>query len=171
MSKTKKTNAMRILDKNHILYDIKTYEYTEEDLSGIHAAAEVGMPPDKVFKTLVGRGNVTGPVVFCIPVHKELDLKKAAHVSANKNVHLIHVKELSDLTGYIRGGCSPIGMKKLFPTYIDETALSIDIFSISAGQRGLQILAAPKDIIKLIDACTADLTMSDIILTDGRVRS
>lgn len=76
MSKTKKTNAMRILDKNHILYDIKTYEYTEEDLSGIHAAAEVGMPPDKVFKTLVGRGNVTGPAVFCIPVHKELDLKK-----------------------------------------------------------------------------------------------
>lgn len=130
MSKTKKTNAMRILDKNHILYDIKTYEYTEEDLSGIHAAAEVGMPPDKVFKTLVGRGNVTGPVVFCIPVHKELDLKKAAHVSGNKNVHLIHVKELSDLTGYIRGGCSPIGMKN-FSLRILMKPLFLLIFSVS----------------------------------------
>lgn len=130
MSKTKKTNAMRILDKNHILYDIKTYEYTEEDLSGIHAAAEVGMLPDKVFKTLVGRGNVTGPVVFCIPVHKELDLKKAAHVSGNKNVHLIHVKELSDLTGYIRGGCSPIGMKN-FSLRILMKPLFLLIFSVS----------------------------------------
>ena len=126
MAKIKKTNVMRLLDKEHVRYTVKTYEYTEDDLSGIHAAAETGLNPEHVFKTLVGEGNKTGPVVFCIPVHKELDLKKAAHASGNKNVHLIHVKELPGLTGYLRGGCSPIGMKKAFPVYIDAVVGPLD---------------------------------------------
>lgn len=170
MSKIKKTNVMRILDKAGIEYTVKTYEYTEDDLSGLHAAAATGLNPDRVFKTLVGEGNKNGPVVFCIPVHKELDLKKAAHVSGNKNVRLVHVKELPTLTGYIRGGCSPVGMKKLFPTYIDASAINTDIVSISAGQRGIQVLLEPKDIQAVTEAAFADLVMEDIILTEGRVR-
>ena len=111
---------MRILDKQKIAYTTKAYEYSEDDLSGVHAAAALGMDPEQVFKTLVGQGNKTGPVVFCIPSDKELDLKKAAACSGNKSVQLLHVKDLPGLTGYIRGGCSPIGMKKKFPTYIEE---------------------------------------------------
>lgn len=112
MAKVKKTNVMRILDKHKIVYDIKTYAYTEDDLSGIHAAAELGMDAARLFKTLVGKGNKTGIVVFCIPSDRELDLKTAAAVSGNKHVELLHVKDLPGVTGYIRGGCSPIGMKK-----------------------------------------------------------
>jgi Cys-tRNA(Pro)/Cys-tRNA(Cys) deacylase len=114
MAKIKKTNVMRILDKQKIPYTTKAYNYSEDDLSGVHAAAELGMDPEQVFKTLVGQGNKTGIVVFCIPSDKELDLKKAAACSGNKSLHLLHVKDLPGLTGYIRGGCSPIGMKKQF---------------------------------------------------------
>ena len=170
MAKTKKTNVMRILDKHKIPYTTKAYDYTEDDLSGVHAATELGMDPDQVFKTLVGQGNKTGPVVFCIPSDKELDLKTAAACSGNKNVHLLHVKELPGLTGYIRGGCSPIGMKKQFPTYIDATAKNYDVISLSAGMRGQQVLVAPQAVADLIGAAFHELTMHDIILTEGRVR-
>lgn len=170
MAKLKKTNVMRILDKQKIPYTAKAYDYTEEDLSGIHAAAELGMNPGHVFKTLVGQGNKTGPVVFCIPSNKELDLKKAASCSGNKSVHLLHIKDLPSLTGYIRGGCSPIGMKKQFPTYLDIAAAHCDTMSLSAGMRGQQVLVAPQKIIDLLGAALCDLTIKDITLTGGKIR-
>ena len=122
-SGVKKTNAMRMLDSAKIPYEVRTYEFEETDLAGVHAADAVGMPYETVFKTLVARGDKTGFVVFCIPVAEELDLKKAARASKNKSVELLHVKDLLPTTGYIRGGCSPVGMKKEFPTYIDETVM------------------------------------------------
>lgn len=158
MAKVKKTNVMRILDKHKIMYDIKTYAYTEDDLSGIHAAAELGMDAARLFKTLAGKGNRTGIVVFCIPSDRELDLKKAAAVSGNKHVELFHVKDLPGITGYIRGGCSPIGMKKQFPTYIDTSAENFDTISISAGQRGLQVLLPVSCICTVTGASMAGLT-------------
>lgn len=170
MAKTKKTNVMRMLDKHKIPYTTKAYDYSEDDLSGVHAAAELGMDPEQVFKTLVGQGNKTGPVVFCIPSDKELDLKKAAACSGNKSVHLLHVKELPGLTGYIRGGCSPIGMKKQFPTYIDDTASQYDTISLSAGMRGQQVLVAPQAVADLIGASFHELTLKDVVLTEGRIR-
>ncbi|MCH4166504.1 MAG: Cys-tRNA(Pro) deacylase [Megasphaera sp.] len=170
MAKIKKTNVMRILDKQKIPYTTKAYNYSEDDLSGVHAAAELGMDPEQVFKTLVGQGNKTGIVVFCIPSDKELDLKKAAACSGNKSLHLLHVKDLPGLTGYIRGGCSPIGMKKQFPTCIDESAQNYAAISISAGQRGQQVLVAPDAVAALIGAAFHDLTMKDIVLTEGRIR-
>ena len=110
-SGVKKTNAMRMLDSAKIPYEVRTYEFEETDLAGVHAADAVGMPYETVFKTLVARGDKTGFVVFCIPVAEELDLKKAARASKNKSVELLHVKDLLPTTGYIRGGCSPVGMK------------------------------------------------------------
>ena len=138
-----KTNAMRLLDAVGIEYSTREYEYDERDLSGHHAAEVLGIPAEQVFKTLVTKGDKTGPVVFCIPVDEELDLKKAAKVSGNKSIEMIHVKDLLGLTGYIRGGCSPIGMKKKFPSYIDETAVLFDEISIRAGERGCQIFVNP----------------------------
>lgn len=170
MAKIKKTNVMRILDTQKIPYTTKSYKYSEDDLSGVHAAAELGMDPEQVFKTLVGQGNKTGIVVFCIPSDKELDLKKAAACSGNKSLHLLHVKDLPNLTGYIRGGCSPIGMKKQFSTYIDESAQKYDAVSFSAGQRGQQVLVASDAVAALIGATFHDLTMKDVVLTEGRIR-
>lgn len=170
MAKTKKTNVMRILDKQKIPYSTKAYDYSEDDLSGVHAAASLGMDPSQVFKTLVGQGNKTGPVVFCIPSDKELDLKKAAACSGNKSVQLLHVKDLPGLTGYIRGGCSPIGMKKQFPTFIDETCRQYDAISLSAGMRGQQVLVSPEAVAGLIHAEICDLLMKDVTLTEGRIR-
>ena len=151
------TNVMRILEKQGIRFSSKEYEYDESDLSGQHAAEALGLPPEKVFKTLVAAGDKTPHCVFVIPVAEELDLKKCAAVSGNKRVELIHVKELQPLTGYLRGGCSPIGMKKHFPTYIDETALMFDFISVSAGQRGVQVLLDPEDLIRMTDATACDL--------------
>ena len=151
------TNVMRILEKQHIVFTSKEYEYDESDLSGVSAAEKLGLPEEQVFKTLVGLGDKTGYCVFVIPVAEELDLKKCAAASGNKRVELIHVKELLPLTGYLRGGCSPIGMKKKFPTYIDETALLNEKISVSAGQRGVQVYLAPDDLIKAADAKLADL--------------
>ena len=156
--KEKKTYVMRILDKEKISYETKSYDYDEDDLSGVHAAAELGYDPDMVFKTIVTHGDKTGPVVFCLPSEKEIDLKAAARVSGNKSVEMIHVKELPGLTGYLRGGCSPIGMKKAFPTFIDESCHHHAAISISAGQRGRQVVLSPDDLISLIGAKTADLT-------------
>lgn len=153
-----KTNAMRLLDAAGISYRCTSYEYDESDLSGLHAAEQIGMPPEQVFKTLVTRGDKTGITVFCLPVGSELDLRKAASVSGNKKVEMTHVRELLGLTGYIRGGCSPIGMKKKYPTYIDETAALWDEIAVSAGQRGEQILIAPHTLIVFIAAREADIT-------------
>ena len=153
-----KTNVMRLLDAAKIPYRTAEYEYDENDLNGMHAAAGIGMPPEQIFKTLVARGEKRGYLVFVIPVCCELDLKKAAKAAGDKKVELIHVKELLPLTGYIRGGCSPIGMKKPFPTYMDETAQLYDEVGVSAGCRGCQILLAPDDLIDYVNLTLADLT-------------
>lgn len=153
-----KTNAIRLVEKADIPYEEKFYEYDESDLSGIHAAQVLGMPEEQVFKTLVARGERTGINVFCIPVCCELDLKKAAKAAGDKNMELIHVKELPGLTGYIRGGCSPVGMKKKYPTYIDELCQLSDTIALSAGERGHQMIVPPLPIAALLDAKLADLT-------------
>ena len=153
-----KTNVMRMLDAEKITYSTAEYEYSDDDLSGVHAAEAINMPAEQVFKTLVTKGDKTGPIVFVIPVAEELDLKKAAKVSQNKSIEMLHVKDLLGLTGYIRGGCSPIGMKKKFATYIDETAVLFDNISISAGMRGVQVIINPETLVEFIDAKQVDLT-------------
>lgn len=152
------TNVCRILEKAGIPFEQKSYAYDEDDLSGVHAAQEMGLDPEMVFKTLVAKGDRTPYCVFVIPVAEELDLKKCAAVSGNKRVELIHVKELQPLTGYIRGGCSPVGMKKKLPTFIDETALLLDTIAVSAGQRGEQVMLAPEALMELVGIKAGDLT-------------
>ena len=154
-----KTNAMRILDSAGLSYKTAEYEVDESDLSGVHAADALGVDPDMIFKTLVTRGNDNLLSVFLVPVKENLDLKKAAQVSGNKKIEMIHVKEIFDLTGYVRGGCSPIGMKKQYPTYIDESATLYDEIYFSAGKRGLQIIMDPNALADLINAEFVDITM------------
>ena len=156
--KLNKTNAMRELDTAGIAYEWAEYDYDESDLSGEHAAAELGVSEDEMFKTLVTRGDNNLLSVFVIPVAGELDLKKAAVASGNKKIEMIHVKEINDLTGYLRGGCSPIGMKKQYPTYIDETAILFDKIYFSAGRRGMQIILDPNILVEFINAELCDLT-------------
>lgn len=155
----KKTNVMRLLDSAKISYTAREYAYDEADLSGVHAAEELGFDPKMVFKTLVAVGDKTGPCVFVIPVAQELDLKRAASVSGNKKVEMVHVRDLLALTGYIRGGCSPIGMKKKFPTYIDESIVNISEVSISAGVRGCQVLIGSQDLIAYVGVKVSRLTV------------
>ena len=157
MKKIKKTNVMRILDKANISYKAKSYEYEINDLSGVHAAEALGYDPDMVFKTIVTKGDKTGPVVFCLPSEKELNLKEAARISGNKKLEMVHVKDLFHLTGYLRGGCSPIGMKKTFPTYIDISINNHKEISISAGQRGQQIIINSKDFLAFTSAKAANI--------------
>jgi Cys-tRNA(Pro)/Cys-tRNA(Cys) deacylase len=152
-----KTNAIRILESHKIKFDTVSYEVDENDLSGETVAVKVGANPETVFKTLVCVGDKTGHIVFCIPVTQELNLKKAAAASNNKKIEMIKLKDLLPLTGYIRGGCSPIGMKKLFPTYIDETAQLFENIFVSAGVRGIQVKLNPDDLIKIINGGYADL--------------
>ena len=153
------TNAMRLLKQANIPFDTSEYEVDESDLSGVHAAAMLGIDPDCMFKTLVARGDKKGGLyVFCIPVAEELDLKKCASAVGEKKIEMVHVKELLGLTGYIRGGCSPIGMKKKYPTYIDETAILFDQIYVSAGMRGQQIILNPEDLRAYTDAEFVDLT-------------
>ena len=152
------TNAMRLLQKANIPFDTSEYEVDESDLSGVHAAEALGIDPDCMFKTLVARGDKMGISVFCIPVAEELDMKKCAAVTGDKKIEMIHVKELLGLTGYIRGGCSPIGMKKKYPTFIDETATLCARVYVSAGMRGQQIILAPDDLLRYTEARYADLT-------------
>ena len=154
-----KTNAMRLLDSAKIEYKTAEYEYDENHLSGEHAAKSVGMAEDSVFKTLVTKGDKNGINVFCIPVNRELDLKKAAVVSKNKKLDMVHVKNLLALTGYIRGGCSPIGMKKKYPTFIDISCSNIPEIAISAGIRGCQIIVEPKKLIVFLGAEVLDVTI------------
>lgn len=153
-----KTNAMRILDSAKIRYT--PYEYTpdENDLTGVHVAQQIGLNPDYVFKTLVARGDKNGLSVFCIPCAMELDLKKCAKVTGDKKIELLPVKELLQHTGYIRGGCSPIGMKKQYPTYIDETCLLFDKITVSAGVKGCQLLLCPQQLTELVNAIVCDIT-------------
>ncbi len=147
-----KTNAARLLDAAGIAYELIPYESTEDDLIAQHVTAELGEDIDRVFKTLVLRGDRTGFFVCVIPGDFEVDLKVAARISGNKSCEMLHLKELLPTTGYIRGGCSPIGMKKPFPTYIHESALLYDFIYISAGQRGLQFKIAPQDLFDFVGA-------------------
>ena len=152
-----KTNAVRIVQQAGIPCREEFYEFDEKDLNGNHAAEAIGKPAEEVFKTLVARGERTGINVFCIPVCFELDLKKAAKAAGDKNMVMVPVKELLPLTGYIRGGCSPVGMKKKYPTFIDETCQLYDEIAVSAGARGHQMLLPPEPLAKLVDAEFVDL--------------
>jgi Cys-tRNA(Pro)/Cys-tRNA(Cys) deacylase len=152
-----KTNAARILDKQGIKYELIAYEVDEADLSAINVAAKLNQNIDQVFKTLVLRGDKTGVFVCIIPGGEELDLKKAALTSGNKNTAMVPMKEIMELTGYIRGGCSPLGMKKKYPIYIDETCLLYEFIYISAGARGLQIKINPADLINITSCEVNDL--------------
>ncbi len=153
-----KTNAVRIVTQAGISCREAFYEFDVNDLSGIHAAKAINMDQWQVFKTLVTFGERTGIQVFCIPVCCELDLKKAAIAAGDKKIEMIPVKELLSRTGYIRGGCSPVGMKKKYPTFIDETCLLYDEIAVSAGERGHQMILDPNDLINLIGARCADIT-------------
>lgn len=141
-----KTNVMRLLDAAGIGYEAGEYEMDEQDLSGSHAADMMGVDHDTMYKTLVLKGEKTGYLVCCIPVDEEVDLKKAAKAAKDKKAELIPMKDLLPLTGYVRGGCSPIGMKKKFPLYIEETAVLYDRIMVSAGMRGVQISIDPQDL-------------------------
>ncbi len=153
-----KTNAMRMLDKAKISYEPKEYIPDENDLSGVHIAQQIGIPAEQCFKTIVTRGDKTGPVVFCIPADREIDLKKAAKITGNKKVEPLHVKDLPGLTGYVRGACSPLGMKKKFPTYMDESCLLFEKITVSAGIKGCQLLLKSTDIVACVGATVCDLT-------------
>ncbi len=152
-----KTNAIRLVQQAGLPCKEAFYAYDENDLNGNHAAKAIGFPPEQVFKTLVTRGVKTGIHVFCIPVCFELDLKKAARAIGDKNVEMVSVKELLGLTGYIRGGCSPVGMKKLYPTHFDETALLFDEIAVSAGARGHQMIVPPDGLASLVNGDYFDL--------------
>ena len=152
-----KTNAVRLVQQAGIACREAFYEFDEKDLSGLHAAQAVGMPPEQVFKTLVARGEKTGIHVFCIPVCCELDLKKAAKAAGDKNMELVAVKELLGLTGYIRGGCSPVGMKKKYPTFFDEVCLLFEEIAVSAGERGHQMILPPQELVRLVGAKLVDI--------------
>jgi len=152
-----KTNAVRLIESEKIVYTIKEYDVDENDLSGVHVAIQLGQQAEQVFKTLVLKGEQKGYLVCCIPVAQELDLKKVAKATGDKKVEMIPTKDLLMVTGYIRGGCSPIGMKKKLPTFIDETCELFDIIAISAGIRGMQILLNPQDLINYIEAQPKDL--------------
>ena len=161
--KIQKTNAMRLLTQAGIAYDLKTYPVDEKDLSGVTVAAEVGLPAGQVYKTLVARGDKTGYLVCIIPVDREIDLKKLAQASGDKRVELIPTKDLLAVTGYIRGGCSPVGMKKKFPTFVESAVLAEPVVAVSAGVRGCQMLLAPTDLVaftqaKLCEVCRGDDT-------------
>ena len=152
-----KTNAVRLVQQAKIPCREAWYDFDDNDLSGMHAAEAVGLPPEQVFKTLVARGSKNGILVFCIPVCCELDLKKAAKAAGDKSIAMVTVKELLPLTGYIRGGCSPVGMKKLYPTYIEESCLLFDEIAVSAGERGHQMILPPAELAELIHAQLVDI--------------
>lgn len=152
-----KTNVMRLLETAGIAFRTMEYEVDENDLSGVHVANQLGQPVEQVFKTLVVQGEKCGYMVCCIPVAEELDLKKVAKATGDKKVEMLPMKELLGVTGYIRGGCSPIGMKKKFPTYIDETAVLFEEIAVSAGIRGAQVLLDPEQLGAYVQAEFVDL--------------
>ena len=160
MSKQKieKTNAARLLDKAGIPYELVPYTVDEENLAATHVAEELGEDIATVFKTLVLTGDRTGHIVCVVPGDHEVDLKAAAKASGNKRVEMLHMKELLPTTGYIRGGCSPVGMKKEFPTYIDETAMLFDAIAVSGGMRGVQLIVNPDQLLGFVKGEYVDLT-------------
>ena len=153
----KKTNAVRILDSNNIQYKLFEYEFNEDEIDAVSVANKINAPHDQVFKTLVTVGDKTGIAVFVIPGNSELNLKKAASASSNKNIEMVKVKDLLALTGYIRGGCSPVGMTKKYPTFIEETSQLFDVIYVSSGVRGMQMLLSPADLAALTEAQFSDL--------------
>ena len=161
MSNIKKTNAARLLDQMKIGYELIEYVVDESDLGAGHIAEQLGQPIERLFKTLVLRGDKSGLFVCVIPGAEEVDLKKAAKVTGNKKCDLIPMKELLPTTGYIRGGCSPIGMKKLLPTYFHESIMNFERIYCSAGQRGLQFCIAPADIVRAAKGTVCDLIIND----------
>lgn len=157
--KKNKTNALRLLDQAKIHYEVQEYEYDEDHLSGEHVLQQVGLSKEEVYKTLVLKGN-QDYLVCCIPVLDEIDLKKLAKVSHHKSVEMVHQKDLLGLTGYMRGGCSPIGMKKKLMTYIQEDVQQQDKVAVSAGKRGLQVILAPLDLVEVTHAICVDVIRS-----------
>lgn len=153
-----KTNAMRLLDKAKISYQVHTYEHEDGKIDGISVAEKLGEPLEQVFKTLVTKGSKGGYFVFVIPVAQELDLKKAAKAVGEKSVEMIHVVDINKVTGYIRGGCSPVGMKKLFPTVFDSSVENLPTVIVSGGRIGTQVEVQPKELLALVKAKTAELT-------------
>ena len=153
-----KTNAMRQLDAVKIKYEVYEYTVDESDLSGVHIADEIGLPYEITFKTIVTRGDKTGYTVFCLPCHKEINLKKAAAATENKKIEPVAVKDLLGLTGYIRGGCSPIGMKKKFPTYFDLSAADHEKITVSSGKRGAQLLVETEKLLSFVGAKLIELS-------------
>ncbi|MBO7708480.1 MAG: Cys-tRNA(Pro) deacylase [Thermoguttaceae bacterium] len=152
-----KTNATRLLTAAGLPFHTREYEVDESDLSGTHVARQLGLPPEQVFKTLVLKGEKVGYFVCCVPVNSEVDLKKAARAAGDKKAAMIPMRDLKEVTGYIRGGCSPIGMKKPFPTFLDETAVLFDEIYLSAGQRGAQIVIAPNVLTEYLRLTQVDL--------------
>lgn len=157
MASAKKTNAVRIMEASKVPFELLEYEIDEEALSAEDAAAKTNVPEEQTFKTLCARGDKHGVMMVCVPAGRELDFKKLASASGNKSAELVHLKEVNGLTGYIRGGCSPIGTKKKYPVYIDETAILFDYITVNAGQRGLLFKLIPDDLIKVTEAQAADL--------------
>lgn len=155
----KKTNAIRLLEQAGIDYEARMYPVDESDLSGTHAAAVLGLPAGQVFKTLVLRGAKTGYFVCCIPVDQEVDLKKAAKAVGDKKAEMLPMKYLLPVTGYLRGGCSPVGMKKKFPTFFDASAQKWERISVSAGTRGEMVLVEPEQLRELTSAVYTELTL------------
>lgn len=155
--KLEKTNAARLLDKAGISYRLIPYEFDENDLAAQHVAESLGQPIEQVFKTLVLHGDKTGHIVCVVPGNAEVDLKALAKASSNKKVEMIAMRDLLAVTGYIRGGCSPIGMKKRFPTWFHTSALDFDTIFVSAGVRGLQLEISPSDLISFVGASVADV--------------
>lgn len=163
--KEDKTNVMRILDRGKIPYTARSYQESEGPEGtreyGVHVAQALGLPPDRCFKTLVARGASQGIYVFEVPVAQTLDLKKAARAVGEKSVQLLHVAEIEAVTGYVRGGCSPVGMKKAYPTVFHRTALDAGTICISAGKIGAQVELAPGPLLELLGAGTADLIVEE----------
>ncbi len=157
MKKMTKTNAARLLERAHVPFDLVAYEVDESDLSAEHLAATIGQDINRVFKTLVLKGDRTGHFVCVVPGNREVDLKKAAKASGNKKAEMIHMKDLLAVTGYIRGGCSPVGMKKPFPTFFHESCMNYDEIFVSAGMRGLQLKIAPQHLVDFVGAECVDL--------------
>ena len=158
--KEEKTNVMRVLEQKNIPYTAHTYEHEEGvAVDGVTVAAQLGQDPECVFKTLVARGASKGIYVFCIPVAENLDLKKAARAVGEKSIEMIHVREINALTGYVRGGCSPVGMKKQYPTVFHETAEIVDTIMVSAGKIGYQVELAPDALMELVGGTLADVTV------------
>lgn len=157
MAAVKKTNAVRQLESKKIPFELLEYEIDEELLSAEDAAAKTGIPEERTFKTLCCRGDRTGVMMVCVPAGRELDFKALAAASGNKSAELVHLKEVQGLTGYVRGGCSPLGTKKKYPVVIDDSAMKFDFITVNAGHRGLLFKLAPADLVKATEAKLAPI--------------